>query len=62
MTEVRMEAAVIAEIERLKFEIRDVRRRIEHARNEADKRALNRQIGESMRKIENLQARLSLTR
>jgi len=62
MTEVRMEADVKAQIERLKFAIRDIRRRIEHARSEADKRALNRQIGESLRQIENLQARLLLTR
>ena len=52
------EADVMAEIERLEIESRDVRRRIEHARNEADKRVLNKQLEELKQQIEFLQSRL----
>jgi predicted nucleic acid-binding Zn-ribbon protein len=52
------EAEVIAQIERLELEVRDVRRRIEHARSEADKRVLNKQIEELMSEIEFLRTRL----
>ena len=52
------EADVMAEIERLEIETRDVRRRVEHARNEADKRVLNKQLEELKRQIEFLQAKL----
>jgi hypothetical protein len=52
------EADVMAEIERLEIESRDVRRRVEHARNEADRRVLNRQLEELKRQIEFLQAKL----
>ena len=52
------EAVVMAEIERLELESRDVRRRVEHARSEEDKRVLNRQLAELKQQIEALQARL----
>jgi len=53
------EADIIAEIERLELEIRQTRRRIEHARNEDDKRVLNRQIQDMLDEIEVLRARVS---
>ena len=52
------EADIMAEIERLEIESRDVRRRVEHARNEADKRVLNKQLEELKQQIEFLQAKL----
>ena len=52
------EADVMAEIERLEIESRDVRRRVEHARNEADKRVLNRQLEELKEQIDLLRAKL----
>ena len=52
------ESDVMAEIERLELESRDIRKRIEHARNEADKRVLNRQLEELKQQIEVLQAKL----
>lgn len=52
------ESDVMAEIERLELEARDIRRRIEHARNEEDRRVLNRQLGELKDEIEFLRHRL----
>jgi len=52
------EADIIAEIERLELEGRDIRKRVEHARSEADKRVLNRQLEELKQRIEFLQAKL----
>ena len=52
------ESETIAEIERLELEVRDVRRRVEHARNEEDKRVLNRQLAEIKTQIEHLRSRL----
>jgi hypothetical protein len=52
------ESETIAEIERLELEARDIRRRIEHAGNEEDKRVLNRQIEELKSQIELLRSRL----
>ena len=52
------ESDLMAEIERLELESRDVRRRVEHARNEADKRVLNRQLDELKQQVELLQAKL----
>ncbi|MEA2734853.1 MAG: hypothetical protein QOE14_1304 [Humisphaera sp.] len=52
------EADVKAEIERLEIESRDIRRRVEHARGEDDKRVLNRQLDELKQRIELLQAKL----
>jgi peptidoglycan hydrolase CwlO-like protein len=52
------EADIIAEIERRELEVRELRRRVEHARNEADKRVLNKQIEELRTEIEHLRARI----
>ncbi len=52
------EADVMAEIERLELEARDVRRRVEHARNEEDKRVLNKQLQELKDDIQRLRSRL----
>lgn len=52
------EADVIAEIERLELEARSIRRRVEHVRNQDDKRVLNRQLQELKEQIEYLKARL----
>jgi len=52
------EADIIAEIERLELESRNVRRRVEHARNEQDKRDLNRQLQDMHDQIQFLRARL----
>ena len=52
------EAETIAEIERLELESRDIRRRIEHARSQEDKRVLNRQLEELKTQIEFLRTRL----
>lgn len=52
------ESETIARIERLELESRDIRRRIEHARTEADKRVLNKQLEELKLEIEVLRSRL----
>ncbi|HEV2295970.1 MAG TPA: hypothetical protein VGR35_19145 [Tepidisphaeraceae bacterium] len=52
------EADIIAEIERLELEARDIRRRVEHAHNAEDKRVLNRQLQEIKTQIEHLRSRL----
>ena len=52
------ESDIIAEIERLELEVRAVRRRIEHAHNQQDKRVLNRQLQEMQDQIEFLRSRL----
>jgi regulator of replication initiation timing len=52
------ESDVIAEIETLELEARDIRRRLEHTRNEEDKRVLNRQLGELKDHIQFLRLRL----
>jgi hypothetical protein len=52
------EVEIMAEIERLELEARNIRRSIEHARNAEDKRVLNRQLAELKESIENLRARL----
>jgi hypothetical protein len=52
------EADVMAQIERLELEARDVRRRVEHARTPQDKRVLNRQLEEIKHDIEFLRMRL----
>jgi hypothetical protein len=52
------ESEVVARIERLELDARDIRRRIEHARDERDKRVLNRQIEEIKQDIAILRARL----
>ena len=52
------ESEIVAEIERREFEARAIRRRVEHARTEADKRVLNRQLQELRDEIEHLRYRL----
>jgi peptidoglycan hydrolase CwlO-like protein len=52
------EADTIAEIERLEIEVREIRRRVEHAQAEEDKRVLNRQLKEVEGQIDVLRARL----
>lgn len=52
------ETEVVTEIERLELEARDIRRRVEHARTEADKRVLNRQLEELKEQITYLRGRL----
>jgi hypothetical protein len=52
------ESETVAEIERLELEARDARRRVEHARTEADKRVLNKQLEELKTQIQYLRSRL----
>jgi len=52
------EADVMQDIERLALEARDIRRRIEHVRNQQDRRVLNRQLQEIEDQIRVLQGRL----
>ena len=52
------ESETVAEIERLELEARDVRRRVEHAHTEADKRVLNKQLDELKTQIQYLRTRL----
>jgi hypothetical protein len=52
------EREMAAQIERLELRIRDTRRKVEHARTLADKRVLNRQLGEMFDEIEFLRRKL----
>ena len=52
------ESDLIAEIERLELESRDIRRRVEHAHTEEDKRVLNKQLEELKQQIDVLRAKL----
>jgi hypothetical protein len=52
------ESDIIAEIERLELEARNIRQRVEHAHNVEDKRVLNRQLAEIKSRIEHLRLRL----
>jgi hypothetical protein len=52
------EADVIAEIERLELEARQIRRSIEHVHGQEDRRVLNRQLQELKDVIEFLRQRL----
>ena len=52
------EPEVIAAIERLELDARNVRRRVEHALAESDKRVLNRQLQEVEEEIKVLRSRL----
>lgn len=45
------EAETIARIEALEMEVRNMRRRIEHAHTPADKRVLNRQMNDLQHEI-----------
>ena len=53
------ESEIVTQIERLEFEGRDIRRKVEHVRNESDKRVMNRQLKEIEEEIAFLQARLA---
>jgi hypothetical protein len=55
------EADIMAEIERMELEARDIRKRIEHAGSEEDKRVLNRLLGDLEKQIEFLQKKLPVT-
>lgn len=52
------EADIVAEIERLELEARQIRRKVEHAHAEADKRVLNKQLKEIEEQVELLRKRL----
>ena len=52
------ESETIAEIERLEFESREIRKRIEHAHTQDDKRVLNRQLEDLKAQVEFLKTRL----
>jgi len=52
------EAEVIADIERLEIEARDIHRKIEHVRSQEDKRVLNRLLRELRDQIEFLRQRI----
>ena len=53
------ETEAMAEIERLELEARQIRRSVEHATSEADKRVLNRLLAELKEQIQFLRSRLS---
>ncbi|MEF2162559.1 hypothetical protein [Pseudomonas aeruginosa] len=52
------ESDTIAEIERLELEARDIRRSVEHAHSDVDRRVLNRQLQELKDQIQFLRSRL----
>lgn len=52
------EADIMAEIERIELEAKDIRRKIDHANNENDKRVLNKQLNELKEELQQLQQRL----
>ena len=52
------ESDLMAEIERLELEARDLRRKIEHLANEQDRRVMNRQLQELEEQVSHLQSRL----
>ena len=52
------ESEIIAEIERLELEAREIRRRVEHAHGAEDKRVLNQQLEELKSQINVLRSRL----
>lgn len=52
------QADLMAEIERLELEWRDLRRRLEQAHSDADRDVLNRQLAELADQIARLQAQL----
>jgi hypothetical protein len=54
-----LEADIIARIEQLDLEARDIRRRIEHAPTLEDKRVLDQQLGELMTEIARLKERIT---
>jgi predicted nucleic acid-binding Zn-ribbon protein len=53
------ESDMIARIEQLELEIREVRRRLEHTATQNDKRVLDRQIGELKMEVNVLRTRIA---
>ena len=53
------ESEIIARIESLELEARDIRRRIEHAPTPEDKRVLDQQLGELATEITRLRERIT---
>jgi TATA-binding protein-associated factor Taf7 len=52
------EREMAAQIERLELRVRETRRKVEHAHTPADKRVLNKQLGELIDEIQYLRRRL----
>ena len=52
------ESEIMAQIERLELEAREIRRKIEYVRNDNDRRVLNRQLKEISEEVTLLQAKL----
>ncbi len=52
------EREMAAQIERLELRVRETRRKVEHAHTTADKRVLNKQIGELRDEIDYLRRKL----
>lgn len=52
------ESVIIAQIERLELEAREIRRKVEHAPRPDDKRVLNRQLKEIEQQVEFLKKRI----
>ena len=52
------EAEIMGRIEALELESRELRRKVEHARGEQDKKVLNQQIEELRNEIQFLQSKL----
>jgi predicted nucleic acid-binding Zn-ribbon protein len=56
---IHSEADLIARVERLELDIRNIRRRLEHTANMADKRVLDKQIGELKLEVTLIKERLT---
>jgi hypothetical protein len=56
MVELNPEQLVMDRIEKLELEIREIRRRVEHAHSAADKQVLNEQMRELDSELKHLQA------
>lgn len=52
------EREILATIERLELDVRETRRKVEHAANEAEKRTLNQRLSELQRDLKSLSHRL----
>lgn len=52
------EAEIIARIEKLELEAREIRRRLQHAKLDEDKRVLEKQLQETQQQVQVLRARL----
>jgi hypothetical protein len=56
MVELNPEQQAMDRIEKLELEVRNIRRRVEHAHSVADKKVLNEQIRELEAELKHLQA------